>query len=125
MLSTKNFLEDCILEWGYKAAEINKAYRESMYEAKYLSLEANIEFIKETMSVILERDNKKFIDKFMESKNYDLKLFIESLYDEDVISTDFSPDQRPENAGHKYYTKGIDDVVSDENQDENNKEADK
>jgi hypothetical protein len=131
MLTTKNFLEECVLEWGIPASKINKIYKDSLYEAKHLGQELNIEFIKEIMSTILDRKETLFVDQFIKSKKYDLKEFLESLYDEeiievleDIVSTDFSPNQRPENAGHKMSVTGLDIDVSDDEQEENNKKAD-
>lgn len=125
MLTTKNFLEDCILEWGIPASKINKAYKESLYEAKHFNKHNDIDYLKETMSIILNRQNKLFLDSFMKCGHYNLKEFIDSLYDENIESTDFTSDQKPEKSGHKFYTNGMDDVLVDDNQEENNKEADK
>jgi hypothetical protein len=127
MITTKNFLEDCMLEWGIPASKINKAYKESLYEAKHFNKQNDIEYIKETMSIILDRQDKLFLDSFMKCGHYNLKEFIDSLYDdkitETIESTDFASDQKPEKSGHKYYTNGMDDVLVDDNQEENNKEA--
>ena len=123
MITTKNFLEDCILEWGIPASKINKAYKESLYEAKHFNRQNDIEYIKETMSIILDRQDKLFLDSFMKCGHYDLKEFIDRLYDENIESTDFTSDQKPEKSGHKFYTNGMDDVLVDDNQEENNKEA--
>jgi len=118
----QSFLEDLVLEWGIKASLINKAFKDALYEAEQLGQIANKSFIKKIMSIVLERNNKVFIDRFCECKHYDLKKFIEDLFDEDLMSTDFSSDQRPENMGHKYYT-AMHDITTDNNQEENNKEA--
>lgn len=125
MLSTKNFLEDCVLEWGIPISKINKAYKESIYEAKHFNKHNDIDYLKETMSIILDRQDKLFLDSFMKCGHYNLKEFIDSLYDENIESTDFSSNQKPEKSGHKFYTNGMDDVLVDDNQEENNKEADK
>jgi hypothetical protein len=124
MITTKNFLEDCILEWGIPASKINKAYKESLYEAKHFNKHNDIDYLKETISIILNRQNKLFLDSFMKCGHYNLKEFIDSLYDENIESTDFTSDQKPEKSGHKFYTNGMDDVLVDDNQEENNKEAD-
>jgi hypothetical protein len=125
MLTTKNFLEDCMLEWGIPASKINKAYKESLYESSHFNKHNDIDYLKETMSTILDRQDKLFLDSFMKCGHYNLKEFIDSLYDENIESTDFSSDQKPEKSGHKFYTNGMDDVLVDDNQEENNKEADK
>jgi len=122
---SNNFLEDCILEWGIKASIINKTYKEALYEANHFNKKHDLSYIKECMSIILDRGHSLFVDKFIESKHYNLKKFIEELYDEpvseEIMSTDFAPDSKPQ-GGHKYYT-DMELVVSDENQDENNREA--
>lgn len=125
MLTTKNFLEDCMLEWGIPASKINKAYKESLYESSHFNKHNDIDYLKETMSTILDRQDKLFLDSFMKCGHYNFKEFIDSLYDENIESTDFASDQKPEKSGHKFYTNGMDDVLVDENQDENNKETDK
>jgi hypothetical protein len=123
MITTKNFLEDCILEWGIPASKINKAYKESLYESSHFNKHNDIDYLNETMSTILDRQDKLFLDSFMKCGHYDLKEFIDSLYDENIESTDFTSDQKPEKSGHKFYTNGMDDVLVDDNQEENNKEA--
>ena len=122
-----HFLLDRVLEWGIKASEVNKAYKDADYEASHFGKENDSEYIQETMSTILDREDKLFVDNFIKSKELNLSKFIEDLFDEpiieDMMSTDFASNQRPEDGGHKFYTHGIEDIVSDENQDENNKEA--
>jgi hypothetical protein len=127
MLTTKNFLEDCVLEWGISVSKINEAYIQAYNEAAYFYKHLDKQYIKDTMSIILERENKLFIDNFMKCNHYDLKKFIEELYDseicEEIVSTDFPSSQRPEKFNHNMSVTGLDIEISDEEQNKNNKEV--
>jgi hypothetical protein len=90
------YLEHCVYNWGIKSSVVNKTFLHCIKEADYLGQKNNSSFIKEMMFDILCSDNKLCAERFIESKEPDFQKFIDSLMDEEIVSTDFSPEVRPE-----------------------------
>lgn len=99
-----NFLSSFIYETGFKASEVKKAYVQAYNECKHLAKENDLDYIKETMEVILDiGDRKTCAERFMKSGYTSFEKFVEELIDEDiqltqedVLSTGFAIGTIPE-----------------------------
>jgi len=127
----KNFLESFIYNYGIKASIVIQTYKEAYRECKFVSKENDLNFLKETMIEILECEFKPCSHVFIESREPSFPKFLESLIDEDIeltqeelLSTNFTPDQKPQNGGEKNNHKlkvsmlGFDDSEEEENKEE-------
>lgn len=127
----KNFIELFILENGFPASIVKKTYITAYKESKQLAKENDLNFIKETMEILLEINNNNCAYRFLESNFLNFNEFINSLFDEDTIitkeellSTNFTPDQKPQNGGEKNNHKFKVSMLGFDNSDEEeNKEA--
>ena len=127
----KSFIESFILENGFPASIVKKTYIAAYKESKQLSKENDLNFIKETMEILLEINNNNCAYRFLESNFINFNEFINNLFDEEInitkeelLSTNFTPDQKPQNGGEKNNHKlkvsmlGFDDSEEKENIDE-------
>jgi hypothetical protein len=113
---------------GISKSEIIEIYKKSIIEAKSLGKQNDKEFILEIIKsfVGLEENDKNnsiinLNNKFIHSGYADFNTFLEDLWlNEDIVSTDFSPDVRPEHMlGHAItLTTNIEDDDEDKDKDE-------
>jgi hypothetical protein len=123
----QDFLETFIYESGIKASIVKQTYREAYKECRHLNKENDLNFIRETMEIILDmKESKTCAEKFIVSKYKSFDKFIEDLIDcdlnEDVLSTGFAVSDKPEiGPNAKPVTIGLDD---EEENKENKKQQD-
>ena len=125
----KNFIESFIYNYGIKASLVKQAYREAYRECKFVSKENDLDFIKETMVEILECEFKPCSHMFIESNELSFPIFLESLIDENIeltqeelLSTNFSSDQKPQSGGEKNNHKLKVSMLGFDDSEEENKE---
>ena len=111
MVDTMNY-KKLAYKYGIKVSKIREAYSQAVKEAASLG-QTQYKFIKDIMVELLDADRVSLSKRFMESGCKDFNEFMESLIDEEIVSSDFSPDQRPEGNPkykHKVNTIGQTDV---------------
>lgn len=112
------FLKSFVYFYGIKASEVNKIYKEALSEAYSLGQEGNAEFILETMKIIINADPALCTKHFVESEFSNFDEFIESLFDETLMTTNFSPSERPEKYIHKQKSVTLDFLDDEDQEDE-------
>ena len=125
-METKTFLEDFIFNFGIKASIVNKTYTQALYESSHFDKMQDFDYIKEIMISLLDLKDRKFVDNFILNSKGSLSEFIDTLMDEEIVSedmmsTDFAPNQKPENGNHQMHTQMYN--IEDEEQEKNNAEA--
>lgn len=95
-------------KYGIKVSKIKEAYMTAKKEAASLG-QTQYKFIRDIMLELLDADRVSISKRYMESGCKDFNEFLESLIDEEIVSSAFSPDQRPEGSPdfkHKVTTVG-------------------
>ena len=112
------FLKSFVYFYGIKASKANQIYREALNEAYSLGQESNQEFMLETMKVLIDADPALCTKHFVESEFHSFDEFIESLFDETLMTTNFSPSERPEKYTHTQKSVTLDFLDDEEQEDE-------
>ena len=120
-MEIKTFLENFIFNYGIKASIVNKTYSQALYESSHFDKMRDLDYIKEIMISLLDLKDRKFVDNFIDNSKGSLSEFMDALMDEEIMSTDFAPNQKPENGNHQMHTQMYN--IEDEEQEKNNAEA--
>lgn len=115
---SNNFLKSFVYFYGIKASKVNKVYKEVLDQAYSLGQENSLDFVSETMKVLIDADPALCTKHFVESDFNNFDDFIESLFDETLISTNFSPSERPETYTHKQKSVTLDFLDDEEEEEE-------